>query len=118
MFLVVSLAIVAMSGCVDDAADDAGNVTGGDASNDPNTTLARGNESNGSDAEERIDESGAKTGAMPEFEPEPEVEAPPIEHKDPNVAVEIQFRMHELGYSEDEMPSLSTIKRIVKKTVW
>jgi transposase InsO family protein len=30
-------------------------------------------------------------------------------------AVEIQFRMHELGYSEDEMPSLSTIKRIVKR---
>jgi transposase InsO family protein len=30
-------------------------------------------------------------------------------------AVEIQFHMHELGYSEDEMPSLSTIKRIVKR---
>ena len=30
-------------------------------------------------------------------------------------AVEIQFRMHELGHSEDEMPSLSTIKRIVKR---
>jgi len=30
-------------------------------------------------------------------------------------AVEIQFRMHELGYSEDEMPSLSTIKRIIKR---
>jgi hypothetical protein len=30
-------------------------------------------------------------------------------------AVEIQFRMHELGYSEDKMPSLSTIKRIIKR---
>ena len=30
-------------------------------------------------------------------------------------AVEIQFRMHELGHSEDEMASLSTIKRIVKR---
>jgi len=28
---------------------------------------------------------------------------------------EIQFRMHELGYSEGEMPSLSTIKRIIKR---
>jgi len=30
-------------------------------------------------------------------------------------AVEIQFRMHELGYSEGDTPSLSTIKRIVKR---
>ena len=30
-------------------------------------------------------------------------------------AVEIQLHMHELGYSEDEMPSMSTIKRIVKR---
>jgi len=30
-------------------------------------------------------------------------------------AVEIQFRMHELGYSEDESPSMSTIKRIIKR---
>ena len=30
-------------------------------------------------------------------------------------ADEIQFRMHELGYSEDETPSLSTIKRIIKR---
>jgi transposase-like protein len=30
-------------------------------------------------------------------------------------AVEIQFRMHELGYSEVETPSLSTIKRIIKR---
>ncbi len=30
-------------------------------------------------------------------------------------ADEIQFRMHELGYSEDKTPSLSTIKRIIKK---
>ena len=30
-------------------------------------------------------------------------------------AFEIQFRMHELGYSEDDTPSLSTIKRIVKR---
>ena len=30
-------------------------------------------------------------------------------------AVEIQFRMHELAYSEDDTPSLSTIKRIVKR---
>ena len=30
-------------------------------------------------------------------------------------AVEIQFRMHELGHSEDETPSLSTIKRIIKR---
>ena len=28
---------------------------------------------------------------------------------------EIQFRMYELGYSEDETPSLSTIKRIIKR---
>ena len=30
-------------------------------------------------------------------------------------AVEIQLHMHELGYSEDEFPSLSTIKRIIKR---
>ena len=30
-------------------------------------------------------------------------------------AEEIQFRMHELGHSEDEIPSLSTIKRIIKR---
>ena len=30
-------------------------------------------------------------------------------------AVEIQFHIHELGYSEDEMPSMSTIKRIIKR---
>jgi transposase-like protein len=30
-------------------------------------------------------------------------------------AVDIQFRMHELGYSEVETPSLSTIKRIIKR---
>ena len=30
-------------------------------------------------------------------------------------ADEIQFRMHELGYSEDETPSMATIKRIIKK---
>ena len=40
MFLVVSLAIVAMSGIIDDAANDTWNVTGGDASNGTNTTLA------------------------------------------------------------------------------
>ncbi|KAF5412378.1 MAG: hypothetical protein C5S47_01465 [Candidatus Methanogasteraceae archaeon] len=31
-------------------------------------------------------------------------------------AVEIQSNMHELGQSEDEMPSLSTIKRIIKRS--
>ena len=30
-------------------------------------------------------------------------------------AVEIQFRMHKLGYSEDKTPSLSTIKHIIKR---
>jgi len=30
-------------------------------------------------------------------------------------ADEIQFRMHELGYSEDETPSMATIKRIIKR---
>jgi transposase InsO family protein len=30
-------------------------------------------------------------------------------------AEEIQFRMHELGHSEDETPSLATIKRIIKR---
>ncbi len=30
-------------------------------------------------------------------------------------AVEIRFRMHELGYSEDDTPNLSTIKRIIKR---
>jgi transposase-like protein len=30
-------------------------------------------------------------------------------------AVEIQLHMHELGHSEDEMPSMSTIKRIIKR---
>ncbi len=30
-------------------------------------------------------------------------------------AVEIQFHMHELGYSEEDTPSLSTIKRIIKR---
>ena len=30
-------------------------------------------------------------------------------------AVEIQLHMHELGHSEDDMPSMSTIKRIIKR---
>jgi len=30
-------------------------------------------------------------------------------------AVEVQLHMHELGHSEDEMPSRSTIKRIIKR---
>nr|QNO45778.1 hypothetical protein HJDPDKJO_00002 [Methanosarcinales archaeon ANME-2c ERB4] len=30
-------------------------------------------------------------------------------------AVEVQLHVHELGHSEDEMPSLSTIKRIIKR---
>ena len=29
--------------------------------------------------------------------------------------VEIQLHIHELGYSEDKFPSLSTIKRIIKR---
>ncbi|MEA1895319.1 MAG: hypothetical protein U9N36_09000 [Euryarchaeota archaeon] len=43
MFLVTLLAIIAittMSGCIDDAPNDAGNATRGDASNDTNTTLS------------------------------------------------------------------------------
>ena len=105
MFLLTFLAIVAiaaMSGCVDDAVDDAandaGNATGGGASNDTNTTLARaGDGLSGSDAEERIDESGAKTEATPEFEPEPEVEASPIEHKDPDITVEMNETVNRSG---------------------
>jgi len=30
-------------------------------------------------------------------------------------AVEVQLHMHELGHSEDELPSMSTIKRIIKR---
>ena len=103
MFLVALLAIVAivaMSGCIDDAADDAGNVTGGDASNSTNTTLAKvGEGSGGSEAEERIDESGANTGTMPEFEPEPEVEAAPIGHKDPDITIEMNETVNRSGLS-------------------
>ena len=47
-FLVASLAIVAMSGFIDDAANDAVAVTGGDASNGTNTTLARVGDGSGS----------------------------------------------------------------------
>ena len=70
MFMVALLAIIAIttiSGCIDDAANDAGNVTRGDASNDTNTTLAMtGDESSGSEAEARIDESSTNMGMMPE----------------------------------------------------
>ena len=90
MFLVALLAIVAMSGCIDDTADDAGNMTGGDAGNDTNATLAKASDGlSGSEAEERIDESGAKTEAMPEFEPEPEVGAAAIGRKDLNITIEM-----------------------------
>ncbi|MBA1342371.1 MAG: hypothetical protein C5S52_02105 [ANME-2 cluster archaeon] len=103
MFLVASLAIVAivaMSGCIDDAANDAGNATGGDVSNETNTTLAKvGDELSGGDAEERIDESEAKVGTMQEFEPEPEVEAAPIERKDPNITVEMNETVNLSGLS-------------------
>ena len=99
MFLVTSLAIVAiaaMSGCVDDAANDTGNMTRGDASNGTNTTLAKvGDGLNGSEAEERIDEPGVKTGAVPEFEPEAEVV--PIEYEDPNITVEMNETVNQSG---------------------
>jgi hypothetical protein len=101
MFLVTSLAIVAiaaMSGCVDDAANDTGNMTRGDASNGTNTTLAKvGDGLNGSEAEERIDEPGVKTGTVPEFEPEAEVV--PIGHKDPNITVEMNETVNRSGLS-------------------
>ena len=103
LFLVASLAIVAivaMSGCIDDAANGAGNATGSDASNETNTTRAKvGDGLSGSDAEERIDESGAKTGAMSEFEPEPEVNAAPIGNKDPNITVEMNETVNRSGLS-------------------
>jgi len=105
MFLVALLAIVAivaMSGCIDDTANDAGDATGGDASNDTNTTLAKaGDGLSGSEVEERIDESGAKTGAVPEFEPEPEVwaEAAPIGYEDPNITVEMNGTVNLSGLS-------------------
>lgn len=99
MFLVTSLAIVAiaaMSGCVDDAANDTGNMTRGDASNGTNTTLAKvGDGLNGSEAEERIDEPGVKTGTVPEFEPEAEVV--PIEYEDPNITVEMNETVNQSG---------------------
>ena len=103
MFLVASLAIVAiaaMSGCIDDAANDAGNVTGGDASNDTNTTLTKvGDGLNGSEAEERIGEPEAKTGTVPEFEPEPEAEAAPIRYEDPNITIEMNETVNLSGLS-------------------
>lgn len=103
MFLVASLAIVAiaaMSGCVDDAVNDRGNVTSGDASNDTNTTLTKVSDGlNGSEAEERIDEPGVKTGDVPEFEPEPEVEVAPIEYEDPNITVEMNETVNHSGLS-------------------
>lgn len=103
MFLVASLAIVAiaaMSGCIDDAANDRGNVTSGDASNETNTTLAKaGDGLNASEAEERIGESGAKTGMVPELEPEPEVETAPIGYEDPNITVEMNETVNQSGLS-------------------
>ena len=101
MFLVAMLAVVAiaaMSGCIDDAANDAGNVTGGDAGNGTNTTLVEvGDEYSGSEAEGRIDESRAKTEAVPEFEPEPE--AAPTGRKDPNITVEMNETVNRSGLS-------------------
>jgi hypothetical protein len=103
MFLVASLAIVAiaaMSGCIDDAANDAGNATSGDASNGTNTTLVKvGDGLNGSEAEERIGEPEAKTGAVPEFGPEPEVEAAPTGYEDPNITVEMNETVNQSGLS-------------------
>ena len=103
MFLVTSLVIVAiaaMSGCIDDAANDAGNVTSGDASNGANTTLTKvGDGLNGSEAEERIGEPEAKTGTVPEFEPEPEAEAAPIGYEDPNITVGMNETVDQSGLS-------------------
>ncbi|PXF59777.1 MAG: hypothetical protein C4B59_10770 [Candidatus Methanogaster sp.] len=91
MFLVALLAIIAittMSGCIDDTSNDAENATGGDARNDTNTTLSNaGDELSGSYDEEPIDESGAKMRTVPEFEPEPE--AAPIGHEDPDATVDM-----------------------------
>jgi len=100
MFLVALIAIVAMSGCIDDAPDGAGNVTRGDASNDTNTTLVGTDDgSGGSEAEARIDESSMDMGAMPEFEPEPEVEATPIAYKDSNITIEMNETVNQSGLS-------------------
>ena len=90
-FLVALLAIIAittMSGCIDDASNDAGNATGGDASNDTNTTRTNaGDGLSDSEDEEPVDESGAKMKTVPEFEPEPE--AAPIGHKNPDTTVKM-----------------------------
>jgi hypothetical protein len=75
-------------------------VTGGDASNDTNTTLTKvGDGLNGSEAEERIGEPEAKTGAVPEFEPEPEAEAAPIRYEDPNITIEMNETVNLSGLS-------------------
>ncbi|KAF5415509.1 MAG: hypothetical protein C5S48_05635 [Candidatus Methanogaster sp.] len=92
------LVIAAMSGCIDDAANDAENATRGDASNDTNTTLANaGDELSSSETKEPINESGAKMGDVPEFNPEPEVEAVAMGHKNPNITVEMNETVNQSG---------------------
>jgi len=89
MFAVILLAIAAMSGCIDD-----------DASNGTNTTLIEAGERfNDSGVEELINESEAETGTVPELEPEPEVKATPIEHRDPNITVEMNETVDQSGLS-------------------
>ncbi|OEU80598.1 MAG: hypothetical protein BA872_00090 [Desulfobacterales bacterium C00003060] len=85
-FAAVLLVIVAISGCTDNGANDAGNVTGGERSNDTNTTLSNvGDRLN--DSEELINESAVR--AMLSLEPEPGAEATPVEQEDSDITVEM-----------------------------
>lgn len=100
IFAAVLLVIVAMSGCIDDDASDAWNVSDGNASNGTNTTLVKvGERLNDSEVEESINESEAETGTMPELEPEPEVKAAPMERGDPNITVEMNETVNRSGLS-------------------
>jgi hypothetical protein len=98
VFVVALLAIVAMSGCIDDGANDVWNVTDGDASNDTNMTLVKVDDRlNDSEVEELINESEVET--MPALEPEPEVKAAPMERGDPNITVEMNETVNRSGLS-------------------
>lgn len=97
MILIIALSL-AMTGCVDDEAATKPSATDGDVIDDTNVTLnENATDLNVSEVEELINELEAET--MPELEPEPEVEATPIEPEDPNITVEMNETVNQSGLS-------------------
>ncbi len=93
VFALALLAIVAMSGCIDndDDANGVWNVTDGAASNDTNMTLAK--------VDDRLNDNESEVVTVPALDPEPKVEVTPIEPDDPNITIEMNETVNLSGLS-------------------